>query len=88
MKTRSRYTAAEWQAFALNLARGHYQRNILLGRQRLSGADLEGKALRFSGIYKRSREALLARLTRAGIPWSETRGAHGKRILTIAGEAV
>jgi hypothetical protein len=68
---------------ALVFAVGCYQRNVLLGHEALSGATLKGKARQYGGQYKRSRENLLRRLTRFGVPWSEQIGPHGKRILVL-----
>jgi len=67
-------------------SRGTYQDAIIRGEENLSGSTLEGKASEYSGRYKRSLEALLARMTAAGVPWHEIRGSHNKRILVI-GEA-
>lgn len=72
---------------ALTMARGHYQRGLLLGQYALSGADLKGKANKYGGHYSRSRGAVLNRCRAAGIPVSETTGSHNKRILVI-GEVV
>lgn len=52
------------QLAALRLARGSYQRQVLLGTRCVSGADMRG----YAG-YWRSRTALFARMTAAGIPW-------------------
>jgi len=68
---------------ALSLCRGEYQRNLILGREALSGATLTGRARDYSGRYRASGRNLLARMTAAGIPWREDRGARGKRILVI-----
>jgi len=68
---------------ALEQARGTYQRALLLGVEALSGSTLKGKARQYGARYHRSREALLGRLTEAGIPWCERRGDHGRRILVI-----
>lgn len=46
----------------LKFARGNYQRSILKGNARLSGSDLKGKASRYSGRYRTSRENLLTRV--------------------------
>ena len=35
---------------------GDYQRDLLLGRARWSGADLKGNARKWGGRYKRSRD--------------------------------
>ena len=68
---------------ALLLARGVYQRNIILGIEALSGATLKGKARNWGAKYRDSRRNLLARMTAAGVRWSEIRSTHGKRVLVI-----
>lgn len=83
----SRVEDAEAFEAACKLARGCYQRAILEGNEALSGSTLAGKAKGYGDRYKRSSAALLARLTAAGIPWSEERGEHGKRILVIGAAA-
>lgn len=40
-------------------ARGCYQRSLLAGNEALSGSTLKGKASKFGGRYKASRENLL-----------------------------
>lgn len=72
-------------AVALSCARGCYQRNLLRGRESLSGSTLRGKARRFGGRYAASRESLLSRVRAAGVAVSETRGQHGARILVLGG---
>jgi hypothetical protein len=67
---------------ALSLAKGCYQRNLILGSEPLSGAGLRGKARHWSGRYAESRCNLMKRLRKAGVA-SERIGAHGKRILVI-----
>lgn len=69
---------------ALALARGCYQRNVILGREAISGSTLRGKARRYSTRYYLSRRNLFARLVKAGLVVDEERGEHGKRILVIA----
>ena len=68
---------------ALALCKGQYQENLLRGIEALSGATLQGRAKQYWSQYRRSRENLLARMTRAGIPWHEEKGPNGKRILVI-----
>lgn len=70
-------------AAALPLARGCYQRALLHGWARLSGAGLRGRARSYAGRYARSRANLLARLTRAGVVWREDRGERGLRLLVL-----
>lgn len=76
------YDNEQYEA-ALSLTRGCYQRGILNGTYRLSGADLKGKARYYSAGYRRSRENLVSRLRAHGIMVSESIGDHGKRILVI-----
>lgn len=68
---------------ALSVCRGVYQRNLVLGRESLSGATLTGIAKTFSGRYKTSAENLITRLNENGILAYETRGKNNKRILNI-----
>jgi len=68
---------------ALKLAKGCYQRALLLGNESLSGSTLRGKAASYSGSYARSRQALLDRLSSKGVHWSEEKGPRGKRILVL-----
>lgn len=73
------------RAVALSLCRGSYQEQIVTGRARLSGADLRGKAGRYGAKYARSRATIIGRMRAAGIPVSERKAAHGRRVLTICG---
>lgn len=50
---------------------GSYQRAILSGNQRLSGADLSGKAKKWSLSYRRSRASVVA--------WALDNGYHIRR---------
>lgn len=68
---------------ALKLAKGHYQRDLLLGLENLSGSTLKGEAKNWAGKYAKSRRNLLSRLTKAGIVWSEKKGNNNRRILVI-----
>lgn len=68
---------------ALSLARGDYQRGLLLGTEAMSGATLKGRARSYGARYAQSRAGLIARLRAAGIPVVEVRGKHGKRQLVI-----
>lgn len=70
---------------ALGLCRGSYQRNILLGREALSGATLKGKAKQYGGRYKASAASIIAKCQRAGLPVREESGPHGKRLVVIGG---
>lgn len=80
---RGNYTAAEWIDFAGNLARGGYQSAIVYERQRISGSDLRGSAAKYSGRYASSRDALMTRMSLAGIPYKITTGENGLRSLEI-----
>lgn len=62
---------------ALKLARGYYQRNVLLGRETLSGAGLQGRAAEYGARYKKSRCGLLTRCRRAGLPFCFVRPEGG-----------
>lgn len=68
---------------ALDLARGDYQRDFINGYENLSGSTLAGRARGYAARYARSRDALLRRLTAAGIAWTEEKGPHGARLLVI-----
>jgi len=69
---------------ALALARGCYQRNVILGFEAISGSTLAGKARRYSARYHLSRRNLMTRLRKAGLAVGEERGEHNRRILIIA----
>jgi hypothetical protein len=60
------HSEADYKA-ALALARGCYQADIARGYQSWSGATLQGKARKYSGKYKQSRQNWLARCRQAGI---------------------
>ncbi len=62
---------------ALKLARGHYQRDVLFGRETLSGAGLQGRAAEYGARYKESRCGLLTRCKRAGLPFCFVRPEGG-----------
>ena len=68
---------------ALKLCRGIYQKNLLLGKQRLSGADLSGNAKKYIGKYRQSSKNLLNRLQAAGLNIREIRGHHNRREIII-----
>lgn len=66
---------------ARRVARGSYQRAILSGRQRVSGADLRGRASNWGMRYARSRSAVIGRFARA-LRW-EFDGRYAVGIETI-----
>lgn len=67
------------RAAALDLCAGSYQRDVVLGREPLSGAGIRNK---WGGRYKQSREALMGRLKAARLA-REVRGPHGRRVLVV-----
>ena len=72
-------------------ARGSWQEDLLMGRARLSGSDLKGRALKYKGHYMRSANNLIARLNAAGhTATSELRKVNGRewRVLVVDGEIV
>jgi hypothetical protein len=60
---------------ALKLAKGSYQRNIILGIESLSGSTIRGTARDWKGKYFQSRDSLLRRLRTAEVPFAE-QGDH------------
>jgi len=68
---------------SLEQARGRYQRGLLWGQENLSGSTLRGKAKLYGYRYSVSRTNLLDRCVAAGVPISEERGPHNKRVLVI-----
>lgn len=78
--------ATEAQAAALKLARGTYQKAIVTGEARLSGADLKGEAGRWGARYAGSRAALFGRIAASGIPYRECKGDHGFRYIVWGDE--
>lgn len=61
------FSAPTVRELALQQARGSYQDNLLRGYESWSGASLKGKAKKWSGRYARSRDSLIARLTKVGL---------------------
>jgi hypothetical protein len=68
---------------AMALTRGCYQRNLLLGREALSGSTLRGAAKSYICRYRQSGLNLLARCQSNGLPITEIKGKHNKRIILI-----
>lgn len=72
------------QTNAIALAGGDYQRDLLTGREASSGGTLTGKAARYIGKYRESRDNLFDRMRDAGIAFDVRRfrgaKASGKRI--------
>lgn len=66
------------------LARGNYQRELLLGRRRWSGADLQGKAREFASKYAASRKHLIARIRGFGYKAEFIKQMHGRKVLVIS----
>jgi hypothetical protein len=75
---------------ALTLARGRYQRDLITGRARLSGADLKGLAKKWGARYAASRSAVLRRVVEAGVPFVSARWPkdHGLRTIEWGSNAV
>jgi len=69
---------------ALTVAKGAYQRNLLLGIESLSGSTLKGKARQYGARYAESRRNLLARVRAAGVVVSEERASRNRRILVLS----
>ncbi len=65
------------QEQALKLARGSYQRNLILGHETLGGSTLRGKAKTYSGRYNQSARNLIARLKANGIDYKINLGPRG-----------
>ena len=59
-------TSADQRDEAMSLAKGSYQYGLLAGSFRWSGADLAGKARKWSAKYGKSRQTLVARLVQSG----------------------
>jgi len=68
---------------ALALCRGTYQRDLLMGREAISGSTLKGKARSYSGRYRQSAQQLLSRCRNAGLPITEEVQDHNRRVLVI-----
>lgn len=74
------------------LAIGRYQRALLYGQQRWSGADLRGDARTWGASYERSRNSLIKRLIDAGyyVGWEELPrhpNGGGGRVVMVVGRA-
>lgn len=69
---------------------GEYQRDLLRGERRWSGADLQGKARQYSGRYKRSRDRVAdlleaeARRQGVSIAWVGGNAKEGPRRPVVA----
>jgi hypothetical protein len=68
---------------ALTEARGCYQRNLINGRENLSGSSLRGSAKNYADRYQRSAFRLLGRLRAVGIEVSEMKAENNRRILVL-----
>lgn len=64
------------QRRALQLAKGSYQAALRTGGEAYSAST-------YRGHYKRSRDALFARLDEAGIPYRIDRRAHGRLVIVL-----
>jgi hypothetical protein len=63
--------------------RGYYARALLSGEQAISGADLKGKASKYSGSYARIRNRVLAVCRKYGVTDAYDANKHGRRVLTM-----
>ena len=68
---------------ALKLCGGKYQEDLLCGHEAISGSTLKGRARNFGGKYRISRQAILGRMTAAGIAWRIEIQDHGRKVLVI-----
>src|SRR5688572_25686763 len=75
------YLAAVDACLNKHSLRGRYARAVAHGSQRLSGADLKGKARTYGAHYARQREYVLAALVAEGVA-HEAVGPHNRRYLT------
>lgn len=85
MARRTRWSEIDPRCVSTALAqcRGEYQRNLVLGRESLSGSTLRGKARRWSGRYAQSSGSLLRRLRLSGLDVSVCTAEHGARVLVV-----
>ena len=74
---------ADARIIAAQTARGSYQRALLSGERRWSGADLRGAARGYLGRYAGSRAQLLRRLRAAGLGVARIAGPHGREIVAL-----
>ena len=77
------FRSADAAIIADQLARGSYQRDLVAGNARWSGADLRGKAARYAGHYASSRHSLVRRLRAAGLSVECTMIAR-RHVLVVA----
>lgn len=68
---------------ALAVCKGHYQRNVVLGHEPLSGSTLRGKAKEWSASYARSRRNLINRMLDSGITVGIRIAERGKKVLVL-----
>lgn len=77
------------RAEILATAKGDYQRSLLVDGARWSGADLRGKARKWSGTYARSRAELVYRIEQVArahggsIRWECGTAQTGPRVLVV-----
>ena len=65
-------------------AKGSYQRGLLNGYYRWSGADLAGRARKWSAKYAKSRRTLIDRLSKQGFSVKFGRAEHNRIFVTIS----
>ena len=74
------YLDGDSLAIARQCASGSYQQDLVEGRARWSGADLEGAARQWGGRYSGSRRSLLRKMRAAGLTLVWVTASHGRRV--------
>lgn len=67
-----------------SLAKGSYQYGLLNGSYRWSGADLAGKARKWSAKYGKSRKTIVDRVVKAGFVVKFGKCEHNRIFVTIS----
>lgn len=78
------FVSVEVRDAALALCEGSYQRGLVLGGRKISGADC---GARYGGSYAASRASLRAKLTAAGIHNEVAKAARGRCVWLIGCKA-
>lgn len=76
------------QNAALKLCAGHYQTALVYGLQNIAVSDLAGKASKYGGLYKKSRDNLFERIWWSGIPFSTVKPVKGPVKLVWGSDAI
>ena len=80
------YLDSDALLIARGLVRGEYQRSLVEGTSRWSGADLRGQASKWGARYSTSRRSLLSAMRGAGLRLTWVHGSHGRRVLIVSSE--